>query len=140
VHVPEDPQEAQHYDAQHTAPSQVTCPASLLIEQIHPPYRNGMSSPSPGPGWWLATDGKWYPQRWEYKYHHQWDDSQSVNGALAEMQKIVAQEGQEGWEMVNFTILSFSSDAKGYTGVITITGLNNRNWTIAWVMKRPIAQ
>lgn len=27
-----------------------------------------MSNPSPGPGWWFASDGLWYPQRWEYTY------------------------------------------------------------------------
>ncbi|MDT5133120.1 MAG: hypothetical protein QOE41_2431, partial [Mycobacterium sp.] len=24
-----------------------------------------VSTASPGPGWWPAADGKWYPQRWE---------------------------------------------------------------------------
>lgn len=34
-----------------------------------------MTTPSPGPGWWLASDDQWYPQRWETKFVYYTNDS-----------------------------------------------------------------
>jgi hypothetical protein len=27
-------------------------------------------NPSPGSGWWQASDGQWYPQKWEHYMFH----------------------------------------------------------------------
>jgi len=57
-----------------------------------------MSSPSPGPGWWLASDGNWYPQKWEYKFEYQ-----AGADSLQKMELAADSLGQQGWEMVNLT-------------------------------------
>lgn len=56
-----------------------------------------MSNPSPGPGWWLASDEKWYPPRWEYTCLHA-NGRDGLNEILHKAEEL----GQEGWEMVNF--------------------------------------
>lgn len=38
---------------------------SWRVPRAYPP---AMSDVSPGPGWWKASDGKWYPQKWEYQF------------------------------------------------------------------------
>jgi hypothetical protein len=32
-----------------------------------------MTDASPGPGYWMASDGKWYPPMWEYKWISNYD-------------------------------------------------------------------
>ena len=61
-------------------------------------YTPAMSKPSPGPGWWLASDGNWYPQKWEFTFeYHAGGDS------LEKMELAADSLGQQGWEMVNMT-------------------------------------
>jgi hypothetical protein len=62
-----------------------------------------MSTPSPGPGWWLASDGHWYPQKWEYKTTHAWRQP-SAQDATEALESFVTDMGQEGWEMVGFAL------------------------------------
>jgi len=58
-----------------------------------------MSDIAPSGGWWRATDGKWYPPRWEY----QW-----VTGAVkpgkagGDFNDRLAASGRQGWEVVHF--------------------------------------
>ena len=55
-----------------------------------------MNNPSPGPGWWMASDGNWYPQKWEYTcYQHYGED------ALNQLMHKADALGQLGWEMVS---------------------------------------
>jgi len=57
-----------------------------------------MSDQSQGPGWWQATDGKWYPPRWEYRW------AKGHLGAkphLENIETVVAELGVQGWEAVN---------------------------------------
>jgi len=43
------------------APPQATPPPLHPIYQPAPPPPMTTSGPAPGPGWWLASDGRWYP-------------------------------------------------------------------------------
>jgi hypothetical protein len=46
----------------------------------------------------LASDGNWYPQKWEYTFvYHAGPDQ------LENMKLEADALGQQGWEMVNFT-------------------------------------
>jgi hypothetical protein len=54
-----------------------------------------MNNPSPGQGWWLASDGNWYPQKWEYTWLYKQGDN-ALNEALHKADQM----GQHGWEMV----------------------------------------
>ncbi|WP_139043244.1 hypothetical protein [Mycobacterium lentiflavum] len=64
-----------------------------------------MSTPSPGPGWWLASDGKWYPQQWEYMTRTTGDEQHS---GWPSMMEEANRLGQQGWEMVGFQLTSGS--------------------------------
>lgn len=59
-----------------------------------------MSDVSQGPGWWQATDGKWYPPRWEYRI-------EQINLAFkhgrAQSESTLRTLGLEGWEAVGLT-------------------------------------
>jgi hypothetical protein len=83
-----------------------------------------MSTPSPGPGWWLASDGKWYPRQWEYSYFTTEAHAQR-NNAMHEAMEIVDSRGQRAWEMVNFAYHESDPD---------------RHWTVQVFMKRPLAR
>jgi hypothetical protein len=100
-----------------------------------------MSTPSPGPGWWLASDGKWYPQRWEYKSATVWNYS-SVEEATEAVQKFANDLGQEGWEMVSSNVYCKESKAESHpSGGANIYNLNLQNglWGMVCLLKRPIA-
>jgi len=66
-----------------------------------------MSSPSPGPGWWLASDDKWYPQQWEYT----WEYASGKNTLNDLMHKADAL-GQTGWEMVSFSYIDLAQSER----------------------------
>jgi hypothetical protein len=68
---------------------------SLSSVEVWAAYDADMSSTSPGPGWWLASDGKWYPQKWEYTFRSQ----QFANNE--ELLREADSLGQQGWELVN---------------------------------------
>jgi hypothetical protein len=55
-----------------------------------------MDNPSPGPGWWLASDDKWYPQQWEYTWVYA-----SGKNALNDLMHKADELGIKGWEMVS---------------------------------------
>jgi hypothetical protein len=54
-----------------------------------------MNNPSPGPGWWMASDGNWYPQKWEYMCRN------AHAASVEELWRQANSLGQEGWELVN---------------------------------------
>lgn len=53
-----------------------------------------------GAGWWKASDGEWYPPRWEYRwavgYHRPRSSHIAIDALLAEL-------GSQGWEAVNYS-------------------------------------
>jgi hypothetical protein len=59
-----------------------------------------MTDASPGPGCWLASDGKWYPPQWEYHWSMTYD--RQLEKAMAMMKEEAAKLGLQGWEMVNY--------------------------------------
>jgi hypothetical protein len=61
-----------------------------------------MSTPSPGPGWWQASDGEWYPQDWEYRYFFWKDEDLQVVADKALEESTI--QGQQGWEMVSSSL------------------------------------
>jgi hypothetical protein len=61
-----------------------------------------MADASPGPGYWLASDGKWYPPQWEYNWVQKYHES-SVT-AVEMLGEASDQLGQQGWEMVSYTL------------------------------------
>jgi hypothetical protein len=63
---------------------------------------NTPSTPSPGPGWWMASDRQWYPQQWEYNCYEYWgqDTSQILQEALPKLDQL----GSKGWEMVSHSV------------------------------------
>lgn len=56
-----------------------------------------MSDQSLGPGWWRATDGRWYPPRWEYDLA-----SGHLNPKRHQenIYDLVNEMGRQGWEAV----------------------------------------
>jgi hypothetical protein len=91
---------------------------------------------SPGPGWWLASDGKWYPQRWEYQTWTAHDYPKLID-AVKQMKEIANSEGQQGWETVNFTVQA--QESRGW-GHFSSEHTRYQPWNITWLMKRPLAQ
>jgi hypothetical protein len=75
-----------------------------------------MTDASPGPGYWKASDGKWYPPKWEYKSILKYDNNTSV--ALQWVEERADQLGQQGWEMVNHTQQGMPSQG-GFTHAVT---------------------
>jgi hypothetical protein len=100
-----------------------------------------MSTPSPGPGWWLASDGNWYPQRWEYRTFSFNGSGNDPNEAIVVVKNQANEYGQEGWELVNFTMdpLRDVAVAKGQMSVQVEEIYEHRQWTAHGIFKRPIA-
>lgn len=66
-----------------------------------------MTTAAPAPGWWLASDGRWYPPQWEYCWFTRTAGVKirdpNVTDAMKSAQDEAASLGAQGWEMVNFT-------------------------------------
>jgi hypothetical protein len=93
-----------------------------------------MSTPSPGPGWWLASDGAWHPQGWETKFvTHTHEVLQSV---LDEVTRMTKAYGEQGWEIVGSSMARtqvarhFKDYDKG--------GDHYFEWSIVCTLKRPL--
>jgi hypothetical protein len=74
-------------------------------------------TPAPGPGWWLASDGRWYPPRWEYRWFRanagmrgikDPDPNQAFQSAIEQ----AAALGHEGWELVNVTVTAVQQGSR----------------------------
>lgn len=89
-----------------------------------------MSAPSPGPGWWLASDGEWYPQQWEYRSPSAYRQSSPEN-AWAALEPIVDKLGKQGWEAVNFSLNSEVTE--GGIAIHSVT-----KWHLRAYMRRPL--
>jgi hypothetical protein len=42
----------------------------IVAQRLGSPDMNTPLNPSPGSGWWQASDGQWYPQKWEHYMFH----------------------------------------------------------------------
>jgi hypothetical protein len=52
---------------------------------------------TPGPGWWKATDGEWYPPRWEYRWARGY---LCAKKHLDNIEDVIVELGLQGWEAV----------------------------------------
>lgn len=50
------------------------------------------------PGWWQATDGEWYPPRWEYRWAV---GHLHAKPHLEDIETVVSELGLQGWEAVD---------------------------------------
>ncbi len=93
-----------------------------------------MNTPSPGPGWWLASDEKWYPQRWEN--HFIYNTNESLEALLAEVSGLTKTYGEQGWELVGSSVqrAQVSHNFKGYDR----DGELFFEWSIVCSLKRPL--
>jgi len=77
------------------APTVIETMPPRAFSEIRSPDMNTPSTPSPGPGWWMASDGNWYPQQWEYVW--------CSEGGMNAMNEQADRLGLVGWEMVNIS-------------------------------------
>jgi hypothetical protein len=73
-----------------------------------------MTETSPGPGWWIASDGQWYPPKWDY-HHHATGTGRSVDSAFQEAMPTLASFGEQGWEVVNCNVVQDAQVRIGHT-------------------------
>jgi hypothetical protein len=94
-----------------------------------------LPSTSPGPGWWLASDGKWYPQRWESNFIYY--THESLQAVIDEAARLATAYGEQGWEIVNSTVqrAQVTHGFKGYDR----DGELYFEWSIVCTLKRPLA-
>lgn len=85
-----------------------------------------MTDTSPDTGWWQASDGKWYPPRWEYHYHSS-PIGRDVGRVLQDSMPALASFGDQGWELVSSNVLL---DAKMTVG---------HSLSVVFLFKRPRA-
>jgi hypothetical protein len=93
-----------------------------------------MSTSSPGPGWWLTSDGTWHPQQWETKFvTHTHEELQEV---LNEATRLTKTYGEQGWEIVGSSVqrTQVARHFKDYDNV----GDHYFEWSIVCTMKRPL--
>lgn len=57
-----------------------------------------MTEFTPGPGWWKASDGEWYPPRWEYRTI---DGSLLMKSGRSSFASELDEAGAAGWELVS---------------------------------------
>jgi hypothetical protein len=93
-----------------------------------------MSTPSPGPGWWLASDGQWYPQRWENIFIYEKNESLEV--LIDEVSRLTKGHGEQGWELVGSSVqrTQVAHHFKGYDS----GGELFFEWSIVCSLKRPL--
>lgn len=93
-----------------------------------------MSTPSPGPGWWLASDNQWYPPRWENRFIY--NTNESLESLIAEVSELTKSYGEHGWELVGSSVqrAQVSHHFKGYDKY----GDLFFEWSIVCSFKRPL--
>lgn len=101
---------------------------------------NTPCNPSPGSGWWVASDGQWYPQKWEhYLFHSGEGDLQT---AMDQTLGAFGNLGSQGWELVNFQVVPCASQSSGSYAAAYAGKSDNTSWTTKWMVwsayKRPI--
>jgi hypothetical protein len=71
----------------------------------------------------MASDGEWYPQKWEYDGFRWWD--KSLNKLADTMVKHLAGRGQQGWELVS-------------SSMIAVPASGGVDYTVFGFLKRPL--
>jgi hypothetical protein len=94
-----------------------------------------VSTSSPGPGWWQASDGKWQPQRWETRFIYQ--TNESLQAVIDEATRLANAHGQEGWEIVNSAIQR--TQVVHHFKEYDQAGDHLFEWSIVCTLKRPVA-
>jgi hypothetical protein len=61
-----------------------------------------MSTPPPGPGWWLASDDQLHPQRWETSFIYY--TNESLQEVIDEASRQTKAYGEQGWEIVGSSV------------------------------------
>jgi hypothetical protein len=93
-----------------------------------------VSTASPGPGWWPAADGKWYPQRWETTFTY--CAHESLQAVIEEAGRQTQAYGQQGWATVGSSVqrVQVARHFKDYDkgGDLLF------EWSIVCTMKRPL--
>jgi hypothetical protein len=94
-----------------------------------------VSTPSPGPGWWLASDGKWYPQQWETCFIS--CTNESLEAVIAEASHLTNTHGEQGWEIVGSSMqrTQVTHRFKEYDR----GGDLYFEWSVICTLKRPLA-
>ena len=94
----------------------------------------GMSTVSPGPGWWLASDDNWYPQRWESMFIYQ--TNESLQAVIDEAALLTKTYGELGWEIVGSSVqrTQVAHHFKDYDE----GGDHYFEWSIVCTLKRPL--
>ncbi len=94
-----------------------------------------MSTPSPGPGWWLASDDTWYPPRWESTFISH--TNESLHAVLEEANRLTNAYGELGWEIVGSSVqrTQVTHHFKDYDEV----GDHYYEWSIVCTLKRLLA-
>lgn len=91
------------------------------------------SNASPGPGWWQASDGQWYPQKWQTLSLY--NTNENLKTLIDETDVLANQYGQQGWEVV-------SSSIERTQVAFHTTGKGSQRWTfqysIVYTLKRPV--
>jgi hypothetical protein len=92
------------------------------------------STPSPGPGWWLASDGQWYPPRWESTFIYR--THESLQTVVEEAALLSKTYGEQGWEIVGSSVqrTQVAHHFKGYDK----DGELYFEWSIVCTLKRPL--
>jgi len=93
-----------------------------------------MSTPAPGPGWWLASDGNWYPQRWESLFVSY--TNESLQAVIDEASHLTKAYGEQGWEIVGSSVqrTQVAHHFKAYDE----GGDHYFEWSIVCTLKRPL--
>jgi hypothetical protein len=110
-------------------------PKNRSVTQAAPLRFPDMSTPSPGPGWWLASDGMWYPQRWETTFIH--SKNEDLEAVMDEATRLTKAYGEQGWEIVGSSVqrAQVAHHFKGYDK----GGELYFEWSIVCTLKRPLA-
>ena len=75
---------------------------SCAISALRSPDMSTPPRTSPGPGWWLASDGQWYPQRWETTFVYY--TNESLEAVIDEASRLTKEYGEQGWEIVGSAV------------------------------------
>jgi hypothetical protein len=92
------------------------------------------SNSSPGPGWWLASDGQWYPQLWETTFIYY--ANESLQAVIDEASRLTKAHGEQGWEIVGSSVQRVQV-THGFAGYDK-EGELYFEWSIVCTLKRPL--
>jgi hypothetical protein len=88
----------------------------------------------------MASDGQWYPQKWEhYLFHSGEGDLQT---AMDQTLGAFGNLGAQGWELVHFQVVPCASQSSGSSLGAPYAGKSGNSWTTKWMIwsafKRPV--